>query len=209
MDMKTTLNAQSSIKIESDRIIYFDPYLIKKESHDADYIFITHEHYDHFDLDSINKVSNENTLIILPDSMAIKVLYKLNSNNVRGVIPNEEYTINGLHFTTIPSYNTNKDFHKKESKWVGYLVDIEDKVVYVAGDTDITPENEEVECDIAFLPIGGTYTMDYEEAAKLANIIKPEVVVPIHYETIVGTRDDANKFKELLDESIECQIIME
>ncbi len=207
--MKTTLNAQSSIKIESDRIIYFDPYLIKKESHDADYIFITHEHYDHFDLDSINKVSNENTLIILPDSMAIKVLYKLNSNNVRGVIPNEEYTINGLHFTTIPSYNTNKDFHKKESKWVGYLVDIEDKVVYVAGDTDITPENEEVECDIAFLPIGGTYTMDYEEAAKLANIIKPEVVVPIHYETIVGTRDDANKFKELLDESIECQIIME
>ena len=207
--MKTTLNAQSSIKIESEKKIYFDPYLITKETHDADYIFITHEHYDHFDLDSINKVSNSNTLIILPDSMAIKVLYKLNRNNVRGVKPNEEYTIDGLHFSTIPSYNTNKEFHKKEFKWVGYLVDIEDKVIYVAGDTDITLENKEVKCDIAFLPIGGTYTMDYKEAAELSNIIKPSIVIPTHYKTIVGTDEDANKFKELLDKQIDCQIIME
>ncbi|MBQ4030511.1 MAG: MBL fold metallo-hydrolase [Bacilli bacterium] len=207
--MEIKLNAQSSIKITTDKIIYFDPYLIKEESHDADYILITHEHYDHFDIDSIKKVSNDKTIIIIPDSMAPKVLYQVNSNNVRGVKPNEEYTIEGLSLSTIPSYNTNKDFHKKSYNWVGYLVNIEDKIVYVAGDTDITDENKQVKCDIAFVPIGGTYTMDYKEAAELINTIKPEVVIPIHYHTIVGTREDANSFKELLDQGIECQIIME
>ena len=207
--MEIKLNAQSSIKIISDKTIYFDPYLIKEETHDADYILITHEHYDHFDIESIRNISKENTLIIIPNSMAKKVLYQVNPNNIRGVNPNEEYTIEGLSISTIPSYNTNKDFHKKEYKWVGYLVNIEDKIIYVAGDTDITEENKQVKCDIAFVPIGGTYTMDYKEAAELINTIKPETVIPIHYHTIVGTRDDANSFKELLDQGIECQIIME
>ena len=207
--MEIKLNAQSSIKIISDKTIYFDPYLIKEETHDADYILITHEHYDHFDIESIRNISKENTLIIIPNSMAKKVLYQVNPNNIRGVNPNEEYTIEGLSISTIPSYNTNKDFHKKEYKWIGYLVNIEDKIIYVAGDTDITEENKQVKCDIAFVPIGGTYTMDYKEAAELINTIKPETVIPIHYHTIVGTRDDANSFKELLDQGIECQIIME
>lgn len=207
--MQIKLNAQSSIKISSNKNIYFDPYLIKEETHDADYIFITHEHYDHFDIESINKISNDNTIIILPDSMAIKVIAKLNRNNVRGVKPNEDYNINGLEFSTIPSYNTNKEFHKKEYNWVGYLVNIDNKIIYVAGDTDITTENKNVKCDIAFLPIGGTYTMNYQEAAELTNIISPSIVIPIHYHTIVGSRDDANKFKELLNKNIECQIIME
>ena len=207
--MQIKLNAQSSIKISSNKNIYFDPYLIKEEIHDADYIFITHEHYDHFDIESINKISNDNTIIILPDSMAIKVIAKLNRNNVRGVKPNEDYNINGLEFSTIPSYNTNKEFHKKEYNWVGYLVNIDNKIIYVAGDTDITTENKNVKCDIAFLPIGGTYTMNYQEAAELTNIISPSIVIPIHYHTIVGSRDDANKFKELLNKNIECQIIME
>lgn len=207
--MEIKLNAQSSIKIVSDKIIYFDPYLIKEETHDADYILITHDHYDHFDLDSINKISNEKTIVVIPDSMVRQVFAKLNMQNVRGVLPNEEYNINGLIFNTIPSYNTNKDFHKKESKWVGYLVNIEDQTIYVAGDTDITEENKQVKCDIAFVPIGGTYTMDYQEAAELINTIKPSKVIPTHYHTIVGTRENAEQFKELLTDNIECQIIME
>ncbi len=207
--MEIRLNAQSSIKITSNKTIYFDPYLINEESHDADFIFITHDHYDHFDLDSIKKVSNDNTIVILPDSMSIKVLFKLNKKNVRGVNPNEEYNIEGLSFSTIPSYNNDKEFHKKSSKWVGYIVEIEDQKVYVAGDTDITEENKQVKCDIAFLPIGGTYTMDYKQAAELANIIKPTKVIPIHYKTIVGTESDANSFAQLIDKDIECQIIME
>ena len=207
--MEIKLNAQSSIKITSNKTIYFDPYLIKEETHDADYIFITHEHYDHFDIESIKKVSNDKTLIVIPNSMAKKVLFQVNPNNVRGVDPNEEYGIEGLSFSTIPSYNIDKDFHKKDYKWVGYLVKIEDKIIYVAGDTDLTEENKQVKCDIAFLPIGGTYTMTHKEAAELANTIKPRVVIPIHYKTIVGTAEDAISFANELDKDIECQIIME
>ena len=207
--MKTKLNAQSSIKITAEKTIYFDPYLIKEESHDADFILITHDHYDHFDLDSINKISNDKTIFIIPDSMVKKVLSKLNMSKVMTVVPNNEYTIEGLHIVTVPSYNTNKDFHQKSYNWVGYLVEIDGKSVYVAGDTDITEENKSVICDIAFLPIGGTYTMDYKEAAELANILKPSIVIPIHYKTIVGTEEDALRFKELLNKDIECQIIME
>jgi L-ascorbate metabolism protein UlaG (beta-lactamase superfamily) len=207
--MKIKLNAQSSIKITSNKIIYFDPFKIEEELHDADYIFITHDHYDHFDVASINKVIKDDTLVIMPNKMVIKNIGYFNSDNIRGVDPNEEYTIEGLHFKTIPSYNTNKDFHKKEFKWVGYLVDIEEQKLYIAGDTDLTEDNKKVDCDIAFVPIGGTYTMDYEEAALLINIIKPHLVIPIHYKTVVGTAEDALKFKGLLSEDIECQIIME
>lgn len=207
--MKIKLNAQSSIKITSDKNIYFDPFMIEEELHDADYILITHDHYDHFDIESINRVINDDTIVIMPNSMVIKNIGYFNSENIRGVDPNEEYTIEGLHLKTIPSYNTNKNFHKKEFEWVGYLVDIEDQTLYIAGDTDITEENKAVKCDIAFVPIGGTYTMDAEEAALLVNIIKPRLVIPIHYKTVVGKEEDATKFKNLLSEDIECQIIME
>ena len=202
--MEIKLNAQSSIKITTDRKIYFDPYLIEEETHDADYIFITHDHYDHLDPDSINKIIKEDTIIIMPKSI------KNNFDNyVLGVIPNNEYIIDDIKFRTVPSYNTNKPFHKKESNWVGYILELDEKDIYVAGDTDITEENKSVSCDIAFVPIGGTYTMDYQEAASLINTIKPRVAIPIHYSTIVGTREDALKFKELLDKDIECRIIME
>ena len=202
--MEFKLNAQSSIKITTDRKIYFDPYLIEEETHDADYIFITHDHYDHLDVDSINKIIKEDTIIIMPKSIDKKF-----DNYVLKVVPNNEYIIDDLKFKTIPSYNTNKPFHKKEYDWVGYILELDEKDIYVAGDTDITEENKNVSCDIAFVPIGGTYTMDYQEAADLINTIKPRVVIPIHYSTIVGTREDALKFKELLDKDIECQIIME
>lgn len=207
--MKIELNAQSSIKITSNKTIYFDPYKIEEESHDADLIFITHDHYDHFDLSSINKISKDNTLIIMPDNIVMNVFSEIKSSMIRGVVPNENYVIEDVSFKTIPSYNTNKQFHKKEYNWVGYLVNIEDQVLYIAGDTDITEENQNVSCDIAFLPIGGTYTMDYKEAAKLANIINPKTVIPTHYKTIVGTDEDAIKFSELLNNNIECKIIME
>lgn len=206
---KITINTQSSIRIESDKIIYFDPFKITEESHDADYIFITHDHYDHYELDSIKKVMNEETIIVIPDSIFLKVLPYLNQKQVRGVVPNEEYTINGLSFTTIPSYNLNKNFHPRNNNYVGYILNIEDKKVLVAGDTDATPELLDTKCDIAFVPIGGTYTMDPSEAAEAINHMKPTVAIPIHYGSIVGTKNDANKFAEQLDSDIECIIKMD
>ena len=204
MQEKITINTQSSIRIESEKVIYFDPFKIEKETHDADFVFITHDHYDHFELDSLKKVMNDNTLVIIPDSMFLKVVPYMNQKQVRGVVPNEEYVINGLSFSTIPSYNINKNFHPRSSNFVGYLVNIDDQKVLVTGDTDKTPELLNVKCDIAFVPIGGTYTMDYKEAAEAINHIKPTLVIPTHFGSIVGNKTDANKFAELLASDIEC-----
>lgn len=200
----------STIKMVSDnKVIYFDPYNIKLEYKDADIIFITHSHYDHFSEDDINKIKKENTKIVISKDIYDNVL-KLGflKDNIIVVTPNNNYQIDNINFNTIPAYNIDKAFHSKNNNWVGYIFNINNYKYYIAGDTDITEENKKVICDVAFLPIGGIYTMDYKEAATLANIIEPRIVVPIHYGTIVGNIEDAYKFKELLNDNIRCEIMI-
>ena len=190
------INTQSSIKIDN---IYFDPFKIENESHDADYIFITHSHYDHFDMESINKLKNDHTIFIIPDDEIIKK--ELTNYNI--VSPNMEYNINGLSFKTVPSYNINKKFHPKDNNWLGYIVTIDNETYYIMGDTDVTDESKLVKCDYLFIPIGGYYTMDYKEASILTNIIKPRVVYPIHFGSIIGDKDYYDKFKVLINNETE------
>lgn len=194
------INCHSSIKISEGKTIYIDPFKIEKEAHDADIILITHDHYDHYSQEDIEKVIKENTIIVAPKT--VKVVGRV--ENVIKVIPNEIYEIEGIKIETIPAYNISKHFHPKSNEWVGYILEIEQKRYYIAGDTDITPENQKVKCDMAFVPVGGTYTMNYKEAAELVNIIKPKIAVPIHYGSIVGTKQDAENFKKLLDKNIDC-----
>ena len=85
-------------------------------------------------------------------------------------------------------------------------MNIQNTRYYIAGDTDITEENQKVKCDIAFVPIGGTYTMDYKEAAELTNIIKPQIVIPTHYGKIVGSKQDAINFSKLVNYPIRLGI---
>ena len=201
----------SSIKIESNINIYFDPFKIEVASNDADVIFITHEHYDHFSPEDILKIKKENTIIVLPKNMENMALdLNFEKTNIVLVEPNQKYKLENqeLIFETIPAYNVNKNFHKKEMNWVGYILEIEGKRVYVAGDTDITEENKQVKCDIALVPIGGTYTMEAKEAAELVNIIKPKIAIPIHYGAIVGNKEDEKIFVENVGKDIECKILL-
>jgi L-ascorbate metabolism protein UlaG (beta-lactamase superfamily) len=184
------LFSQSAIKIKDGLVIYFDPYNIDNKYNDADIVFITHSHYDHYSPKDIDLVKKDDTIFVVPSDLEGKF------NNEIVVIPNKSYEVKGINFSTIPAYNINKPYHKREYNWVGYIVNLS-KIYYVAGDTDLTEESKLVHCDIAFLPIGGTYTMDYKEASELANIIKPIICIPTHYYTIVGTKEDALKFKEL------------
>lgn len=203
------INCHSSIKINNEKIIYFDPYCIIEEKHDADYIFITHNHYDHLDINSIKKILKEDTLIIIPASVSQTDLNSyIRQDQVITVTPNKHYNVADISFDTTPSYNIDKEFHKKEYNWVGYIVEINNQKIYIAGDTDNVPELHNIKCDIALIPIGGTYTMNHKEAASLVNIIKPTIVIPTHYGKIVGDYKNAQEFQNLLDKDIECQILI-
>ena len=198
--MKIEVLNHASIKlIDSNKIIYFDPFEIKTKLHDADYIFITHDHYDHYDLASINNIVKDTTKIIVPECLK-------DVNNYLVVEPNKYYEVDNIKFSTIPSYNVGKNFHPKEKKYVGYNVFIKGFYYYIMGDTDITEEANNVKTDICFVPIGGTYTMNVDEAAKYINDIKPKMVIPIHYGSITGSKSLADEFKSKIDNEIKVEI---
>ena len=196
----------SSIRISKDKMIYIDPFRINKNYNDADIVFITHDHYSEEDID---KVITKNTTIVIPEQLLTKLLRKgIRRNSIITVESNKEYMVQGIKVETIPAYNINKTFHPKENDWVGYIITINDIRYYIAGDTDITEENRKVKCDVAFVPVGGTYTMDAKEAAQLINEMQPKIAVPIHYGSVVGTEQDAVDFINLLDETIKGVILM-
>lgn len=205
-----TLKEQSSVRIiYNNLIIYFDPYLLNYEyNHDADYIFITHSHYDHFSLEDILSIKNNNTKIIIPYDLEEKV-YNLgfSKNNTILVKPNNTYKIDNISFETVRAYNINKIYHKLEYNWVGYIVNL-GKIIYFAGDTDYIEEIKNIKCDIAFVPIGGVYTMNVKEAVELIKCIKPEIAIPMHYKTIVGTINDAYEFKKQLEDVTNVEILI-
>ena len=198
----------STIKFIGDKITYIDPYNIKKNYNDADIIFITHNHYDHFSKEDIKKcIKNKTKIVVTEDLLEECLNLGFKKEKIYSVSPNSKHEIDNIVFSTIPSYNINKKFHPRENNWVGYILKIDNIKYYIAGDTDITKEAEDVKCDVAFLPVGGTYTMNYKEAAELANKIRPKIVVPIHYGTIVGTQKDAERFKNNIYKEIKCEIM--
>ena len=199
----------SSIRINKEKVIYIDPFKINNNYNDADIIFITHDHYDHYSEEDINKVKKNDTVIVAPKGLVTKLLkIGFNQNYIITVEPNEEKMIKGIKFETVLAYNTNKQFHPKENTWVGYIIEINNNRYYIAGDTDITPENKKVRCDVAFVPVGGTYTMDFKEATQLINEIKPKIAVPIHYGSVVGTYQDAEDFLKNIHSEIKGIILM-
>ncbi len=199
----------ASLLIKNNRNIYIDPFNIKFETHNADIILCTHSHYDHFSIKDINKVLCKNTILVVTEDCDTKDLEEKVSTVVK-VKPYQAYKFNEIIVRTVPAYNNDKKFHPKENNWVGYLIDDGGTRYYVAGDTDLIDEMEDIEeIDVVFLPVGGTYTMDFNQAAQAANILKPKVAVPIHFDSIVGTFNDAKEFCKLVDKGIETDILLD
>lgn len=195
---------QNSIRITTgERKIYADPFKMSGSPKDADFILITHDHYDHFSPEDIQKVAGKNTILVAPEKM------KKKAEEVRDFVsrivtvePGNSYEAEGLSFETVPAYNSMKPFHPKHAGFVGYILEIDGKRIYIAGDTDATKEAKAVKCDIALVPIGGTYTMDAKAAAELVNQISPGVAIPVHFGEIVGKPEDAKTFAGLVNEPI-------
>ncbi len=190
--------AQSSIRITGSMgTIYVDSFQMKEEPKDADYIFITHDHYDHFSPEDIEKVISDHTVLVVPEGMEKTVKKEVSGYaELVTVKPGQTRTVNGLEFDTVAAYNLKKPFHRKSAGWVGYILKVDGRTIYIAGDTDATDEAKAVRCDIALVPIGGTYTMDAEKAAELVNAIQPEIAIPTHYGSVVGSPEDGKVFME-------------
>ncbi len=186
----------ASILVEGSKVVYVDPYGLSGSLPGADVVLVTHDHYDHASPPDIRKVLKPDTIIVCPVSTASKVSGL--GRKVITVKPGDKIEVNGISVEAVPAYNIGKQFHPKSNNWVGYVFTVDGKRFYHAGDTDRIPEMKDVECDVAFVPIGGTYTMNAEEAAEaVKNDIKPGVAVPMHYGSVVGSRADAERFAKL------------
>ncbi|MBO4421879.1 MAG: MBL fold metallo-hydrolase [Clostridia bacterium] len=195
---------QNHIKIDCGGLcVHIDPFKADSAPKNADIILITHDHYDHFSPNDIERVAGRDAVLVVPEAMRAKASAAGKYVGRIGTVkPGCAYAIGGLEFETVPAYNIGKPFHPKSAGWVGYIIKAGGKRVYIAGDTDATDEAGRVICDIALVPVGGTYTMNAKQAAELVNAIKPEIAVPVHYGGIVGAEKDGADFQAAVDKSI-------
>lgn len=185
----------------ADIIIYIDPFKLRKEYnnvHNANLVLISHNHFDHLSLDDLMKVTNKETTIIAAKE-CLDQLKIMKVKEIRGVLPGEKINVQNVTLETVPAYNTNKDFHPKRDGKVGFIITTNSLRIYHTGDTDIIPEMKTTSPDIGLIPVSGTYVMTAEEAARAVNdLIKPKIAIPMHYNSIVGTREDAVRFSEMV-----------
>lgn len=201
--------------INNSKVIYIDPYNISDENEKADLILLTHSHYDHCSVADLSKIIKEGTKIIATADCQSKIVRSEIPVRIEIVEPGQELEYGEVKITVTPAYNVDKPFHPKDESWVGYLIKMNRVIIYHAGDTDKIPEMQkltghkhEEKKFVALLPVGGRFTMSVEEAVEAAKLIKPSVTIPMHYGSIVGSKDDAKEFCELCnEEGVECQIL--
>ncbi len=191
-----------TFKVVGEKIIYTDPYKIKKKD-SADIILITHDHFDHCVPEDVKMIQGEKTVIVATADCAKKL-----SGNIKVVKVGDKINVQGIEIEAVPAYNTNKDFHKKETGWVGYIFKVNGQRIYHAGDTDYIPEMKTFkDIDVALLPVSGTYVMTANEAVQAALDIKPKVAIPMHFGAIVGSKADAESFAKTLKGKVNVVIL--
>lgn len=204
--VKLTWLGHDGFRIEVGKTIYLDPFKIEGGPK-ADIVLVSHEHFDHCNLDDLKKIVTPNTVIVA-HSQSKSELSKLKAKEIKIVKPGDRINIGDVAIEAVPAYNTNKfrepgkPFHPKEDGKVGYILTVNGVRIYHAGDTDHIPEMKNIRTDIALLPVSGTYVMTAVEAAEAAGDINPKIAIPMHYGAIVGSTSDADIFKRL----VKCEV---
>ncbi len=182
------------------KTLVFDPYSVS-HAEPADVILITHEHFDHCSPDDVARFQKEDSIIVTEPQAAAKL-----SGDVRILAPGETLVLDDIEIFAVASYNQDKAFHPKDNQWLGFVVKVDGVSIYHAGDTDLIPEMDGLDVDIALLPVSGTYVMTWDQAVQAAKTINPKVAVPMHYGGIVGTGEDAEKFAAALKGVCEVRV---
>ena len=186
-----------SFRLDGPPVIYFDPWRLTGDLPVADLILVSHAHDDHCSPDDIEKIRGPATVIIADAGAAERL------TGAQVVGPGDRLGVAGVDVEAVPAYNLNKfrspgvPFHPKAARNVGYVVTIEGVRIYHAGDSDHTPEMSDIDCDVALLPVSGTYVMTVEEAVEAAKALEPCIVVPMHFGSGIGTATDGHRFREL------------
>ena len=200
--MKLTWLGHSAFRLDFGTVVYIDPYNAD-ESHDADMVLVSHGHYDHCDPKSIKAVSKEDTVVMCPHSCVSKV-----HGNAHGLGEGDSIAIGAVKVEATAAYNTNKPNHPTGSG-IGYIVESQGKRVYHAGDTDLIPQMKELgPIDVALLPVGGSFTMDWAEAAEAVKWISPVTAIPMHYGEVVGTLQDAVRFRNKVNAETKTKAVI-
>jgi L-ascorbate metabolism protein UlaG (beta-lactamase superfamily) len=199
-----------SFVLQGSRVLVLDPFKASGD-YKADILLISHEHFDHLSQDDIMRFSSPSTIIVAPKQCEAPLQQFKQQKKI--IEPGQKIDLGGVKIEAVPAYNLNKFrepgkvFHPREDRKVGYVATLDGVSFYHAGDTDAIPEMGSIEAEVALLPVSGTYVMTAEEAAEAAKAIKAKVVVPMHFGKIVGTRDDAERFKKLVGDSRNVEIL--
>lgn len=205
--VKLSWLGHDGFRIQDRKVIYIDPFKIGAAGPKADIVLISHEHFDHCNVEDLSKIVTPATVIVA-HSQSKNELGKLKVKEIRIVKPGDRINVGDVAIETVPAYNVNKFrepgkvFHPKEDGKLGFVVTLKGVRIYHAGDTDHIPEMKNVRTDIALLPVSGTYVMTAQEAAEAAGVIKPQIAIPMHYGAIVGSAKDAETFKKL----VKCEV---
>lgn len=188
--------------IAGDKTIYIDPFQLSKAQqnrNDADILLISHNHFDHLSMDDLKNVLGKKTSIVAAKE-CIDQLKGAGAAEIKGVAPGDRMTVQGVSIEAVAAYNINKKFHPKADRKVGFVITVGNMRIYHTGDTDDIPEMSSVKPDIALVPVSGTYVMTAEEAARAVNekIQPSKLAIPMHYGAIVGSDQDAARFKQLV-----------
>ncbi len=199
-----------SFVLQGSKTLVLDPFKARG-NYKADVLLISHEHSDHLSDDDIRRFTSPTTTIVAP--RICEGPLRQYPQEKRFVEPGSKVEVKGIGIEAVPAYNLNKFrepgrvFHPKADGRVGFVVSLDGVRFYHAGDSDATPEMKSLDIDVAFLPVSGTYVMTAEEAAEAAKAMKTKVAVPMHIESIVGTKADAERFKKLVGSAVEVEIL--